>query len=329
MRELIAQNTSIMPDVDLTELLATPSYRPSGKCSGRIVPLTLILLLVALGLTLVLRFCEGDYYVPVLTVGIVAVPLFIGTWTALSLGRCRNVKAAVAISVLVMVVYYVGYWQVSYYLNVERLGPDEIKKVELIGGGKGIWGYFLFRTKVSHPTEFLAPSAGTAPPGAHGDKVLNGLAFGIEGAILVYLAVLIGLANSRRVFYEHLNRWAESYQIQLQPGDTQTVLQIIQTQMWGELARLDHTETDFTARVKLSALLFKIELLSDAPSEPIYISLRANRLGPSGKKVVEAFGGKGDFFMKQLPLTVDSSRRFRHYFEKELKAAFFLGTDEE
>jgi hypothetical protein len=318
-----------MPDVDLSELLATPSYKPSGKCSPRLVPLTVLSLLLAVGLGWVLRSCEGNYYAPILTVGIVGVPLFIAIWLTLSLGRCRNVRVAVAISLLVTVVYYLGYWQMSYYLNVLRQGPEAIKKVELVSGAKGMPGYFLFRTKVKDPIEFLAPTSGTAAPSAHGDKLLNGAAFVIEFALLLYIALLIGLGNSRRVYYEHLNRWAESWGFQLQPGDTQTVLHIVQTQMWGDLEKLDHTETDFTARLKVSALLFKVELLSDVPEAPIYISLRANRLGPSGKKVVEAFGGKGDFFFKQLPLSIDSSRRFRHYFNKELKAAFFLGEENE
>jgi len=313
-----------MPDVDLSELLATPSYKPSGKCSGRIVPLIGLGVVLALGLAFILHTCEGDYYIPVATAGALGLPLYIATWLILSFGRCRNVKLAVAISVFLTLVFYLGYWEISYYMNVIR--PGATRYVELSSGGaRGIWSYFLFRTQHSHPQESIAAlMSGTGGSHASGDKLLNGLLFAAEMLFLIYVAVLIGLANSRRVFYEHLNRWAESFGFQLEPGDTQTVLKIAQTQMWGELADLRHIETDFTARIKVAALLFKVELLSDVPEEPIYISLRANRLGPAGKRVVEAFGGKGDFFFKQVPLSVDSSRRFRHYFAKELESAFFM-----
>src|SRR5207249_2226527 len=103
------------------------------------------------------------------------------------------------------------------------------------------------------------------------------LGFAVEPLVLVFCAIVLARANARRVFYEHLNRWASSYEIQIEPGETQTALQLIQSQMWSDFVKIQHVETDLTSRIKAAALMFKVEFLPDAPDEPLYISLRANR----------------------------------------------------
>jgi hypothetical protein len=194
--------------------------------------------------------------------------------------------------------------------------------VEYLGGAKGIGGYFLFRCKVAKPESIYDTNPNTYHAPAEAGGLLHYMGFGTELLALPLLGGLIARAAARRVYFETKNRWSASYEFTIDPGDIPAALDALFRENWPALALLKRHESDFTTRVKTAGLVFRAEFLKDCPDEPCYVSLKANRLGPSGKMAVSKFGGEGAYFVHQQPLSLESTQRFFRYFSHEIE----LGT---
>src|SRR5437867_1251584 len=98
------------------------SFQPSGRFSLLLLPLTALAVVLAIVMANVLYLCEAELYYYFITPLIVAAPVYGALWLALQYGRCRNALIGIAICVATVLLYYIGYWQISYQRNIVAHG---------------------------------------------------------------------------------------------------------------------------------------------------------------------------------------------------------------
>src|SRR5579859_5563694 len=123
-------------------------YHPSGRVDLiRFVPLVLMTIVAAMVMAYVLCVLEGSWYLFVITPFLVGLPVLGGIWMTIRLGRCRNRIVGATLGLLLMSLYYLGYWWMSYQVRVVQYGPEAVDRVAEIGGAPGVLGYINFRCK--------------------------------------------------------------------------------------------------------------------------------------------------------------------------------------
>src|SRR5262245_31088110 len=91
------------------------TYIPSGRVALlRFGPLLLVGVVVALIMAGVLLIAEDGFYFYFITPLVLAVPVFGAIWAVVRWGRCRNPGLAGLVGIVLIFVYYAGYWELSY-----------------------------------------------------------------------------------------------------------------------------------------------------------------------------------------------------------------------
>src|SRR5712671_2282452 len=182
-------------------------YRPSGQVDfAPFLFLLLLGMLVALVMGFVLVLAENGFYFVIFSPLIIGLPVFGAILLLVRAGRCRNPVVGATVGLLLMLLYYGGYWTMSYLANVVARGPEAVRYVAEKGGG-GLPGYVRFRAR---STFLESEPAGTSHKDRKpntADEVFNYAFYGVELAMLAWLGLICGRNNAGRVFYEHAKKW--------------------------------------------------------------------------------------------------------------------------
>jgi hypothetical protein len=293
-----------------------PRYVPSGWFNVlALVPLLALGVVVALAMALVLLLLEDDFYYYFLTPGLVGVPVFAMVWAIGRLAHCRNAVVGTLVGLTLAAVYYVGFWELSYYVRVVRRGPAAVALVRAAGGAPGLPGYFNFRCKnsvpVAHPG--APPGRGRAPNMA--DRFFNYGFFGGEALMIAAIAAGVGLTGARRVYYERPRRWSSKLEFRLPPSTLPAVLRAVKERDWAAIAALPRVSS--MGNANSTSLLFRVEYLAGSDDEPAYVSLTGTNLGklvPAGADGSPVPVPRGGAFLKQVTIEPASARELARHF---------------
>jgi hypothetical protein len=248
-------------------------YVPSGRVNWfALFPLSLAGALVALVMAVVLLLAEDDYYFYFLTPLILGLPVFGMIWACVRLGKCRNRGLGGFVGLLLAFIYYAGYWELSYLMNVAVHGPAARTAVRKIGGGlPGLPGYVVFRCKMSRPVDAVRGRDDKPRPPNTGDFVFNMIFFAGETLMVTLIAVGLGRATASRVFSERRRRWASRLEFRLPITTAPLVAQAIARRDWRALAALPRMSS--VANANTNSIQFRLEYQPGMPDEPAYISV--------------------------------------------------------
>ena len=99
-------------------------YVPSGDVNfASLVPILVASVWVALGMALLLLFAERRLYLPFLTPMLLGLPVFGVIGLSVRWGQCRSRGLGGLIGVILVFVYYAGYWELSYLTNIVERAP--------------------------------------------------------------------------------------------------------------------------------------------------------------------------------------------------------------
>lgn len=269
---------------DDVESAAPPStYVSSGRVDFlRLIPLTILGLVVALVMAFALLVAEGWLYLYFVTPLILGLPVFGMVWLATKWGRCRNRGVAGFVGLLLAFAYYAGYWELSYLANVVTQGPAMVALTEAIGGMPGLPGYVAFRCKTTRPMKVGAP-ANNRPPTTV-DALFNGFFFGMETLLVVGAATAAGRTTASRPYSERLRRWAKSFEYSLPAATAGVVRDDVDRGAWEHLATLPRISKG--AGANQPSLLLRLEHFPDESDEPVYVSVLAGRGGDKGDLIL-------------------------------------------
>jgi hypothetical protein len=279
---------------------AQKSYRPSGKVNFLIfIPLFIAAVVVACIMAVVLGVIQDYAYYFIIMPLLISLPILGMCWLMVRFGRCRLPVLAAAAGIVLILIYYLGFWTLSYWSFVNYYYPDghEILKDET--GSSGLWGYFLLRCKTG--TISTTPGVDDKPrEPTVVDKYFNYGFYGAEFVILLVAGAAVGLNTSRRIFYEGMKKWASAKQIHCRPGDFEPLLQIVGNRQWQKLSELPKLPKVSAGR-SMSNLIFKVEFLKGATDAPAYVSVKGTNLG----KATGAKGSSslGKTFIKQMEIS--------------------------
>ena len=296
------------------------SYRASGGLSVMFLPMILVAVCIAVGTAYVLYLAGSRnlyyYFVAPLLVG---SPALGAIALAVYLGKCRNPFLGGIAGLVVALVFYIGYWQISYYQTVGRLGPIGQAILKSQTGVGGLPGYFLFRCKITRPSSAHGPDRVEREPTA-ADAVFNYVLFGGELAMLSVMGWAIGRAMSGRVFYEKEQRWGSSFSFRIAPKDEAAAMAAVAAQDWVALAGLPKVAHEFGEQQNAGAMRVKAEFLKGSNDAPVYMTV-----WPSGRKSVSGVMTLLDKMStsrwRQRAVAGESAMRFVQAFAKETDAA--------
>src|SRR4051794_16712438 len=130
-------------------------YVPSGRVNvASLVPILVASVWVALGMGFVLLFAERRLYLPFLTSVLLGLAVFRVLGLSVRWGQCRNRGLGGLIGVILVFVYYAGYWELSYLTNVVARGPRMVAACARIGRLPGLPGYVVYRCKSTRALDF-------------------------------------------------------------------------------------------------------------------------------------------------------------------------------
>lgn len=289
-------------------------YVPSGWFSVLVLPPLLVLgIVVALVMGVVLLLLENNFYYYFFTPGIVGIPVFVAVWAVVRLSHCRNPLVGTLVGLVLGVIYYVGYWELSYLANVVVEGPGAVALVEKMGGAPGLPGYINFRCKMSKPVAHH----GAAPAGdpTKVDYAFNIFFFCGEAIVIGGLALAIGRSNAKRVYYESHRRWSSKCEFRLPPATLATVLRAVEARDWDTIAALPRVSS--TGNANAASLLFRVEYLAGPADSPLYLSLSGANLGKA--PAVDGEGNpipkpKGWFFLNQVAVEPEAGPVLARHF---------------
>jgi hypothetical protein len=247
------------------------SYRPSGRFD----PLRLaigfgVALAVAIAMAFVLLWVGEHFYIYFIAPFGLAIPVFIAAWVMIRFGRCRNPALGSLLTGLLLLVYYVGYWELSYRRHVLDQGPMLTKVVELIGGAPGLAGYFNFHCKTTMPARPGAPPPMREPTVV--DQVFNYFLYGGELVGLLLAGLAVGQNGSRRAFSEGRGKWTEPYEFRVPLTAGSTLREAVQGQDWSTVATIPRVGAIGSNPAECVA--FRLEYLPGCPDEPGYVSIK-------------------------------------------------------
>jgi hypothetical protein len=268
-----------MSSADLDEAGAPVArYVPSGRVNLLVfLPLMVVGALIAAVMACFLLIAESGFYYYFITPLILGLPVFGATWAIVRWGRCRHRGLGGLAGIVLVFIYYAGYWELSYLANIVIRGPRMVAAAAQIGGLPGLPGYIVFRCKTSRPVDAQRPAAKPAPPTSL-DAIFNGIFFGVETFALALGGIALGRQAASRVYFERSGRWASKFEFRLPLATMQVVLDAIERGEWTALAELPRVSSQANANTK--SLLFRVEYLPGAADEPAYVSLTGS---PGGK----------------------------------------------
>lgn len=257
---------------------AQKSYRPSGKVNFLRFTLLFIPAVCVAGVMAGVLFAIQDFaYYFIITPLLVCLPVFGLSYLIVRLGRCRLPILAAIAGVVLILIYYVGFWTLSYTAFLDYYGRDtqEILKAET--GSTGLWGYFLLRCKTGIITETPGITDPNKKPDVS-DEILHYAFYGIEFILLLFAGAVVPLNVSRSVFYEGPKKWASVRKIHCRPGDFDLLMQIVKTRDWQKLRELPKLPKAGLRQSPVS-LVFKVEFLNNSGDAPAYVSVEGTNLG--------------------------------------------------
>jgi hypothetical protein len=292
-------------------------YRPSGKISVlRFVPLLLLAILVAVVMAFVLYLLEARFYYFFVTPILVALPVMGAYFLLIHFGRCRNPLLAGVAGAVLALLYYVGYWEISYQRNVVSKGPFLVQMVEAASGQPGLIGYIKFRCGSS----VISSSHGRDEQKKHdaSDTVFAYVFHG--GELLVLLA--LGVAGSklaRRAYFERFERWAEAVSFRYGGEDFEAVYRAVMTNDWPALAAVPKASGQEALKPSLE---FRVEHLRDVLGEPMYLSLTGLNLPKelAARAPGRMGAGKTMSFLKQQALPPEATPLLAQHFPELIPA---------
>ena len=276
-------------------------YQPSGRVSlGRFVPLILLGVVVALVMAFVLCLLEANWYFFIFTPFIVGLPVFGALLVVIRVGRCRNRVVGAIVGLLLLGLYYGGYWTMSYMLNVVWQGPEVVEYVREEGGAPGLPGYFRFRCRkalIKSTHDMGAPHRRSNDADAFGAYML----YGLEWVLILGAGFVAGRNNGGRVFYENLLRWSSAAELRFAGSEFRTVYGAAQSQDWTPLSRLARLPK-LGGGAGSSFVAMKVEYAPGATGEPVYVTISGMNLGknPAARAVgMKGWGGISKVFVRQ------------------------------
>lgn len=214
------------------------SYEPSKRFSAMFILLVVVAALVAVVMAYVLYLAEyAEVYYYFLAPLLVGAPVMAGIALAAYWGRCRYPLLGGIAGLCVMLAFYVGYWQISYYNSLGRLGGLGDALLEHQTGLRGLPGYFLFRCQNTRPSSSPGRDDDEREP-SRVDAAFNYVLFGGELLLLSAIGAVIGRAVASRVFYEDQEQWASSFSFRVASKDEDAAMAAVEKQDWVALAGL-------------------------------------------------------------------------------------------
>lgn len=269
---------------------AQKSYRPSGKVNFLIFSLLFIpAVCVACAMAAILYAIQDFAYYFIIMPLIISLPILGFCYLMVRLGRCRLPILAAAAGVILALLYYLGFWTLSYAQFLNYYGPDTQEILKAQTGSSGLWGCFLLRCKTGTIT--TTPGVDDQPrEPTNFDKYSHYGFYGAEFALLLFAGAAVGLNASRRVFYEGPKKWASAKQIHCRPGDFDLLMQIVQNRDWQKLSELPKLPKVRYGQSPVS-LIFKVEFLKYSNEVPVYVTVKGTNLGKVA--AAKAAGAKG------------------------------------
>jgi hypothetical protein len=253
---------------------APPHYIPSGRVSPlRLGLATIAGASVALVMAILLLMAERRFYFPFLTALILGLPVFASIFLVVRWGECRNRGLGGLVGVVLIFVYYAGYWELSYLANVVTRGPRMVAACARIGRLPGLPGYVVFRCRSPLPRIFRRgiPNRLFLTPFA---AIFNGILLGGETLMITALGASIGRTAAARAFSDRYRRWATRFEFRLPLATTSAVQEAIERGDWASLAELPRVSSIVNANT--NSLLFRLDYFERVRDEPAYVTLIAS-----------------------------------------------------
>jgi hypothetical protein len=256
-----------------------PHYVPSGRVNvASLVPVLLASVVVALGMAFVLLQTERRLYLPFVTPMLLGLPVFAAIGLSVRFGLCRNRGLGALIGVLLVFVYYAGYWELSYLSNVVARGPRMVAACARIGRLPGLPGYVVFRCKHPAPLNLRRGGPNGRFPSLWG-TLLGTILIGGETLLVTAAGARVGRSAAARAFSERSLRWTSRLEFRLPLAAREAVEEAIEHGDWPALAELPRASSVVNAHT--NSLLFQLEYIRDSADEPAYLTLLANQGGTS------------------------------------------------
>jgi hypothetical protein len=276
----------------LAAFLMENPYQPSGRVSvARFLPLLLLSMIVAVVMAVVLCLSEANWYFFIITPFVLSLPVFGMLLVTIQIGRCRNRIVGSLAGLLLLSLYYGGYWLISYGVNVVGQGPEAVEYVRLHGGAPGIVGYFHFRCKQT----VIESTPGVPNEHKHkandSDAVGAYLFYGLELLLIPGAGFLAGRSRGGRVFYENVGRWSSSIDLRFAGSEFATVYDTVLSADWTPLAKLARLPRFGGGGAGSSFTILKLEYLPAATDQPVYVTISGTNLGKN--PAAKAAGAKG------------------------------------
>jgi hypothetical protein len=261
-----------MSDATIDAEEAPIHYVPSGRVNFfGLTGLMMAGCLLSMAMALALLFCEErGFYFYFITPLVLGLPVLAATWAVVRWGKCRNRGLGGLIGIVLVFVYYAGYWELSYLTNIVARGPRVVAMVRKMSGLPGLPGYIVFRCKISRPLNRRNPAPMRRPP-TLADAILNGLFFGGETLVIAVLGAGVGRTTASRAFSERKRRWTSRFEFRMPPTTAPVVLNALDPGDWKILADLPRVSSSGNAQT--NNLLFRLEYIPGVTDEPAYVSV--------------------------------------------------------
>jgi hypothetical protein len=259
--ETIVDDAAELLPPPLPALAAAPSrYEPSGRVAwAHALPMAAAATATACTMACFLLRIEHLAYLPLVTPLVLALPVLLTIALAIHFGRCRNIMLAGGFAGVVVTLYYVGFWVLSYHELVRRAGPNVARWLEQSVGVGGLTGYFIARCQIVGAQTGMGTLAAVA---------LRALEFGLVVAAGLYAARRL----SGRAYYETHQRWASSRAFCFKPADLPEVRAAIDRAEWWRLGAVDKVTSSREQRAR-GLLLCRAEYLPRSHDQPVYLSV--------------------------------------------------------
>jgi hypothetical protein len=254
-------------------------YRPSGRVNiPRFGALLIGAAVISLVSVVALFISDIFFYMPIFSPLLLLVPVCAGIWLLVHFGQCRQPLLGAAVGVALAMVYYLGFWGISYAAFTSVAGQEAVQEIDEYTGSTGIVSYFIFRCKTNVISNVGMPKSTDREPDKV-DMVFNFLLYLTEFLMVGGLAALWSLKTSRRVFYESHGRWASTAKARFNRSHAEQLVALIASHNWLQLGQMPRQ----VAAQKADHVTLRLEYLKsasgetsqggDSPQEQAYLTL--------------------------------------------------------
>ncbi|MBN2210330.1 MAG: hypothetical protein JW709_02935 [Sedimentisphaerales bacterium] len=273
-------------------------FRPSGKINPfRYIPALAVGIVMAGLMAFVLLLAEDRFYYVFITPFCLGLLVLLNNYIVIRLGHCRMPVLAVIVGMVLIAIYYIGYWQLSfraYKSYASQAGGQHAAEAENVNN---VWEYFNYRCSVVTFSDSSTPLPKDDEPDA-ADRVFAYVFYGSEFLVLLGLGIVSSWNLSRRVFYEGPRRWSSKKDLYFSPGELSTLLNILLQDDWGRLASLARLPKLKQGEMT-SKITWQLEYLKNHIDAPAYLTLKGSNIGKNSK--LERMGiTKAGFFGKTI-----------------------------